>query len=129
MSILTSILGFLGGPIVGNLLEAYKAKIAIDGDIDKARVDLAGKELLIQTREAELRSQERIALHGRPWEPVNIMLYALAFYIAKIYVYDAALGLGTSDPVGGNVGEWGMMIMAFAVGKRGIENVVRILKR
>jgi hypothetical protein len=127
--IVQTILNFLGGSLVAGLLDAYKSKLAADGSIDKSRTDLAMKELELQTREADLRSQERLALHGRPWEPLNLMGYATAFYFAKVLVWDAALHLGSTDAVGGAVGEWAGMYMAFYLGKRGIENVTKILRR
>jgi hypothetical protein len=43
--------------------------------------------------------------------------------------FDAAFGLGSTDAVKGNVGDWAGLIVTFYFGKRGIENVVRIMKR
>jgi hypothetical protein len=37
----------------------------------------------------------------------------LAFYYGKIHVWDAALHLGTSDAIKGDVAQWDMWIMAF----------------
>lgn len=118
-----------GGQIIGGLVDGYKAKLDAGNTRDSIAADLAGKELLVQQREVELSAQLRIAQVGVWYEPEHLAGYVLVFYMAKIYIWDAALHLGSTDAVNGAVGEWGALIMAFLFGKRGIENVARILRR
>lgn len=123
------ILSFLGGPVIKGALDAYTAKLKASGDHDKLTVDLAAKEIVIEQRELELQTQLRIAQIGRWYEPEHLFGYILVFFIGKVMIWDAALHMGSTDAVKGTVGDWAGWIMAFYVGKRGIENVARILKR
>ena len=85
--------------------------------------------MLLDQREAELRSQERIALIGRWYEPVNLMGYLLVLYIGKVVLFDSMLGLGETPAIKGAVGEWLGMIATFFVGTRGAVSVAAILRR
>ena len=123
------ILNWLGGPIVSAGIEAYKARITAENDADARTTELAGKALLLDQREAELRSQERIALIGRWYEPVNLMGYLLVLYIGKVVLFDSMLGLGETPAIKGAVGEWLGMIATFFVGTRGAVSVAQILRR
>lgn len=123
------ILNWLGGPVISAGIEAYKAKITAENDADARTTELAGKALLLDQREAELRSQERIALIGRWYEPVNLMGYLLVLYIGKVVLFDSMLGLGETPAIKGAVGEWLGMIATFFVGTRGAVSVASILRR
>ena len=127
--ILQPILNFLGGPVVKGAVDAYKAKLQAGNDADKIAADLAGRELVVQQREIEVQNEYKTSLIGHWYEPVNLFGYIMVFYIGKVMIWDAALGFGSTDAVRGDVGVWAGMIMIFYVGKRGIENVARILKR
>ena len=122
------ILNWLGGPVISAGIEAYKAKITAENDADARTTELAGKALLLDQREAELRSQERIALIGRWYEPVNLMGYLLVLYIGKVVLFDSMLGLGETPAIKGAVGEWLGMIATFFVGTRGAVSVAAILR-
>jgi hypothetical protein len=126
---LQMILGFLSGPIIEKALEGWKAKLAADNDSDRIAADLAGRELIVQQRELELRSQERVALLGRWWEPANLLGYVLVLYVAKVVLYDSILGLGETPAIRGAVGEWLGMVATFYVGTRGAISVASILRR
>ena len=123
------ILNWLGGPVISAGIEAYKAKITAENDADARTTELAGKALLLDQREAELRSQERIALIGRWYEPANLMGYLLVLYIGKVVLFDSMLGLGETPAIKGAVGEWLGMIATFFVGTRGAVSVAAILRR
>lgn len=123
------ILNWLGGPVISAGIEAYKASITAENDADARTTELAGKALLLDQREAELRSQERIALIGRWYEPVNLMGYLLVLYIGKVVLFDSMLGLGETPAIKGAVGEWLGMIATFFVGTRGAVSVAAILRR
>lgn len=123
------ILNWLGGPVISAGIEAYKAKITAENDADARTTELAGKALLLDQREAGLRSQERIALIGRWYEPVNLMGYLPVLYIGKVVLFDSMLGLGETPAIKGAVGEWLGMIATFFVGTRGAVSVAAILRR
>jgi hypothetical protein len=120
---------FLTGPIIGGLVDGYKAKLAAGNTTERIAADLAGRELAVQQAEIQAQNQLRIAQIGKWYEPEHLAGYVFVAYLAKVVVWDVMLGLGTTDPIRGNVGDWLGMIAIFLFGKRGIENVARILKR
>lgn len=123
------LLSLIGGPIVTGLINAYKAKLAAGNTSERIAADLAGRELAVQQREGELQTQLRIAEIGHWSEPDHLASYIFVAYLGKVVVWDVMLGLGSTLPINGAVGQWLGMIAMFLFGKRGIENVARILKR
>ena len=123
------IFSFLGGPFVNGLVKAYQAKLAAGNTSENIAAELAGRELAVQAREIEAQTQLRIAEIGRWYEPDHLAAYIFVIYLGKVVIYDVMLGLGSTDPLRGLVGDWMGMIAMFLFGKRGIENVARIIKR
>lgn len=124
----TAILSFLGGPIVNGAIRAYQAKLAAGSTSERIAADLAARELDVQRREAEVASDYKRALIGRWYEPTNLFGYIMVIYFGKIIVWDKVLKLGVTDSITGQGAEWAGWIMLFYVGKRGFENVARILR-
>lgn len=125
----TAILSFLGGPIVNGAIKAYQAKLAAGNTTEKIAADLAARELDVQRREAEVEGEYKRALIGHWYEPTNLFGYIMVVYFAKIIVWDKVLKLGVTDSITGQGAEWAGWIMLFYVGKRGFENVARILRK
>ena len=119
----------IAGPLLGTALDAYKAKLASGNTSEGIAADLAAKEVQLQQREIELQTQYRIASIGAWYEPEKLMGYCVALYFAKLLIYDKCFGLGVTDPLLGWSGTVANTIVMFYFGKRGIENVARILKR
>lgn len=124
-----TIVGFVGGPVIKGLLDAYNAKLKAGNTSEKIAADLAADEIAAQTTEAQAQSQLKIAEVGHSFEPEKIAFYIVAFYMGKAMIWDAALHLGTTDAVHGDVGAWAGLVVAFYFGKRGFENVARIVRR
>ncbi len=124
-----SLLSFLGGPVVKGLIDGYKAKLAAGNTSEKIASETASAEIAAQTAETREQTQLKIAQIGHWYEPEKLFAYSLWFYFSKVYIYDAALGLGTTDAVRGDVAMWGGLVIMFYFGKRGFENVARILRR
>jgi hypothetical protein len=123
------IANILGGPIVNALIGAYKARLDAGNTSERIAADMVQRELAVQEAEIVAQGQLRIAQVGHWSEPEHLAGYVLVAYIAKVYLWDAAFHLGSTDAVNGAVGEWGALIIMFYFGKRGFENVARILKR
>jgi len=124
----------LGGPFAKAAVDAYRAKLDSDNSAQKTAADLAGRELALQQREEELRTQLRIAQIGHWHEPEHLFGYIMVVYFGKIILVDKVLASAigadwATDPLGGDAATWAGMIMLFYFGKRGFENVARILKR
>lgn len=124
-----AIIGFIGGPVIKGLIDAYNAKLKAANADHKIAADLAASEIAAQTAETQAQTQYRIASIGAWYEPEKLMGYCVAFYFAKLLIYDKCFGFGTTDPLLGWSGTVANTIVMFYFGKRGIENVARILKR
>lgn len=122
------IASLLSGPLLGSLVDAYKAKLDAGNDKDRIAADLAGRELTVQQRELELQTQLRIAQLGRWYEPEKLMGYAVAIYFGKLLVWDKALALGSTDPLAGFAETTASLIVAAYFGKRTVESAIRIWK-
>jgi hypothetical protein len=130
--ILSFLGNLLGGPFAKAAVEAYRARLAADNTAEKTAADLAARELALQQREAELTVELRKAQIGRWYEPEHLFGYTMVVYFAKVVLWDKVLGPvtgGSTDPLAGDVATWAGMIMLFYFGKRGFENVARILRR
>lgn len=131
------ILGFIGGPVIKGVIDGYKAKLAAGNTTERIAADLAGRELDVQRKEVEVQAQLKVAQIGHWYEPEKLFAYILVIYFAKLVVWDKIIGsfagytpnVFRTDPLTGEAVGWAAIIMAFYFGKRGIENVARILKR
>lgn len=125
----TFLASFLSGPLLGGILKAYQSKLAATNTTQQIDATLAARELAVQETEIKAQAQLRIAEIGRWYEPDHLASYVFVAYIAKVVVYDVMLGLGSTDAIHGSVGDWLGLIAMFLFGKRGAENIARILKR
>ena len=129
------LLSLIGGPIVTGLINAYKAKLEAGNTTERIAADLAQRELAVQQVEAEAQKEIRIAQTGRWYIPENLFAYVLVGYFAKGILFDKVVAsffsdkIFVTDPIQGDLLAWAGMIMLFLFGKRGFENIARILKR
>lgn len=121
------VLSFLGGPVVNGIIKGYTAKLESEGKIENIHARLAASELQVQAMEIEAQSQVKIAQVGHWFEPEHLFAYATLVYYGKCLIWDKVLGWGSTDPVSGAVAVWAGLVMSFYFGKRGIENVARIM--
>lgn len=115
--------------LTGGLLDAYKARLEAGNDSERIAAELAGRELGVQQAELQAQTQLRIAQIGKWYEPEHLFGYTLWVYFAKCIVWDKVFALGSTDPLTGAVDAWAGLIIMTYFGKRGIENVARILRR
>lgn len=124
-----AILKFLGGPIISGLITAYQAHLTATTTDNQTAANLAGKEIAAQVSETNAIMQYRTAEIGHWYEPDKIMGYLVAFLLFKLIVWDICLGLGTTILHDGFVLSTSNVIIMGYFGKRGFENVARIIKR
>jgi len=124
-----AIISFLGGPVIKGLIDAYNAKLKAGNVDNRIAADTAAAEIAAQTAETQAITQYRIASIGVWYEPEKIMGYTVAFYLAKLLIYDKCLGWGTTDPLLGWSGTAATAVVSFYFGKRTFENVARIIKK
>jgi len=130
-SILAWLGNLLGGPFAQAAVDAYKARLAADNASDKIAADLAARELAVESRERELATQTVIAEQGRWYTALPRPLFALAFvvYVWKVVVWDKVLGLGTTDPLAGDVAQWALIVLTAYFGGRSLEKVAGLLRK
>ncbi|MCW5687993.1 MAG: hypothetical protein KIT76_05550 [Pseudolabrys sp.] len=121
----------IGGPFAKAALEAYRARLAAGNTSEKIAADLAARELDVAARERELATQLAIAEQGRWYTALPRPLFAGAFiiYTWKVVVWDKVLALGSTDPLGGDVAQWAMIVLTAYFGGRSLEKVARIFAR
>jgi hypothetical protein len=124
-----TILGFLGGPVIKGLIDAYQAKLKAGNVESKIAADLAAGEIAAQQIEIQQNTALKIAEIGHPWEPEKLAFYIVLAFFAKCVIWDTVLGLGTTPALKGDVSIWSGLVMSFYFGKRTFENVARIIKR
>lgn len=124
-----AIIGFIGGPVIRGLLDAYNAKLKAGNTSEKIAADLAAGEIAAQTAENNAANSLKIAQIGHPWEPEKLAMYITLIFYAKCVLWDKVLAMGSTDPLGGDVSVWAGMIMGFYFTKRGFENVARIIRK
>lgn len=133
----TPIIGAILKPLFGTMLEGYKAKLESGTSREAIAAELAQRELAVQQTEIASQSELKKAQIGHAWEPEKLFAYIIVIYFAKIVLWDKIIGsfagytanIFRTDPLTGEAVGWAAMVMAFYFGKRGIENVARILKR
>ncbi len=121
----------IAGPIIGKVIDGYKAKLAAGNDRDRMAADLAAKELAVDQRANELRTQLLIAEQGRWYTAIIRPLFALPLivYFWKILIWDKVLGWGSTDPLTGMIGEWAGLIILTYFGGRTVEKIARVFRR
>jgi hypothetical protein len=121
----------IGGPFARAAVDAYRAKLTAENTSDTIAADLAARELAVEARERELATQVVVAEQGHWYTALPRPLFALAFiiYVWKVVVWDKVLGLGTTDPLSGDVAQWAMIVLTAYFGGRSLEKVARILGR
>jgi hypothetical protein len=124
-----TILSFLGGPVIKGLIDAYQAKLKSETTDAKTAATLAASEIAAQVSESNAILQYRTAEIGHWYEPDKIMGYLVALLLGKIIVWDICLGWGTTTLHDGWMTTTANLVVAFYFGKRGFENVARIIKR
>jgi hypothetical protein len=124
-----TLIGFLGGPVIKGLIDAYQAKLKAGNTSEKIAADLATSEIAAATAETQAITQYRIAEIGHSFEPDKLMGYFVAIYFGKLLIWDKVLGLGTTDALAGFAATTANLVVSFYFAKRGFENVARIIKR
>jgi hypothetical protein len=124
-----TIIGFLGGPVIKGLIEAYQAKLKAGNVDNKIAADLASTEIAAQQIEIQQNTALKIAEIGHPWEPEKLAFYIVLAFFAKCVLWDTVLGFGSTPALKGDVSMWAGLVMSFYFGKRTFENVARIINR
>src|SRR3954467_4539266 len=83
-----SIIGFLGGPVIKGLIDAYNIHVKAQSADLATAANLAGKEIAVQQAEIQASTQLKIAEIGHPWEPEKLAFYVTLAFYAKCLIWD-----------------------------------------
>jgi hypothetical protein len=93
-----------------------------DANIEKFKVDGQVDMALIQAHLALAQSQNELRKTMAVQALILIFGLPLAFYYGKIHIYDAALHLGSTDAIKGDVALWDKMIVTFLFGASALQS-------
>jgi len=122
-----AIIGFIGGPVIKGLLDAYNSYLKAETTDSKTAADLAAKEIAAQVAETQAQTQYRIASLGHWFEPDHLMGYTVAVYFGKLLIWDKVMKMGATDPLDGFASTTASLIVGFYFAKRGFENIATII--
>ena len=110
------------------------ASKGIDYFLKRADGDVARAQALMQLEQERIKAQRDITVAGMShpiwWAAWAMFVVPVGFHFAKCVVWDATLGLGTTDPLAGYVREWAGIIVASIFGLQvGVGIVGGILNR
>ncbi len=119
------IIQLLASPVLNTLTRMYEKKLEAGNTAGAQAVEVTKATLLA---EIEARKEARaiiIAEQGQWWTslPRAVVQYSFAIFVFKVVVYDNVLGLGTTDPLGGDVAIWAGWVMGLWFGGRTVEKV------
>jgi hypothetical protein len=131
LALLAPLISGVFGSAFSSIVDGYKAKLVAMNTTDKLAVDLATKEIEAEIEARKQATQTILIEQGRWWTaaPRAIVQWSFALFVAKVVVYDNMLGLGSTDPLNGDVASWAGMVMVTWFGGRTIEKVAQIFKR
>jgi hypothetical protein len=120
---------FLTAPIINGFLDAYRAKLDANNAEGAQAVEIARAALLAEIEARKSANAIIIAEQGRWYTAMVRPLLALPVivYLWKVIVWDKVFGLGTTDPITGDVGVWTGAIVATYVGGRSLEKIARTI--
>jgi hypothetical protein len=123
------LISLLTGPVLsaitGPILEAYKAKLGAENSKDGKIVELAAKAIDAEIDARREATKFIVAEQGRWWTaaPRAITCWSFAIFVAKVVVWDKVLGLGSTDPLTGDVAGWAGAVMVTWFGGRSLEKI------
>lgn len=123
------LLSLLGGPVVGLLLDGYKAKLASTNTQDRLAVDLALEQIRAETA-ASAEATKVLTLengHWWMWLPRWTVQVAAATFFCKCVIWDTILGWGTTPALHGSVEGTYTAVMLMWFGGRTVEKTASIV--
>ena len=117
----------LSGPLINGVIAAYKARLDAANSQDAHAADLAAKAIAAEIEARKAADAVILAEQGRWYTALIRPLLALPviIYLWKVIVWDKVLGLGSTDPIAGDVAQWAGAIVTTYVGGRSLEKIAR----
>jgi hypothetical protein len=128
-TLLTWLGSLLGGPFAKAAVDAYSAKLASENSKDAKTAEIVQRELTVEQRELELKTQLLIAEQGNFITRIVRPLWALPFIVWtwKVVVWDICLGWGSTPELKGIVANLCLTVAgAYFIG-RSAEKVTSII--
>ena len=120
---------FLSAPIVDSLIAAYKARLDAASSHDRIAADLAAAAIAAEIEARKSADALIIAEQGRWYTAIirPLLAFPVIIFMWKVIVWDKALGLGTTDALGGDVAQWSGAIVTTYVGGRSLEKIAKTI--
>ena len=117
----------LSGPLINGVIAAYKARLDAQNSQDAHAADLAAQAIAAEIEARKAADAVILAEQGRWYTALIRPLLALPviIYLWKVIVWDKVLGLGSTDPIAGDVAQWAGAIVTTYVGGRSLEKIAR----
>ena len=119
MSLVSSIFEGLSSGFLKPIADIFNKKQ--DANIERFRVDGQVDMKLIEAHLALAQSQNELRKSQAVQFLILLFGLPLAFYYGKILVWDAALHLGYTDAVKGDVAVWNKMVVTFLFGASALQ--------
>ena len=118
---------FLTAPIVGGVIDAYKARLETENSHDRMAADLAAQAIAAEIEARKSADALILAEQGRWYTAIIRPLLALPIiiYLWKVIVWDKVLAWGSTDAITGDVAVWAGAIVTTYVGGRSLEKIAR----
>jgi hypothetical protein len=118
---------FLTAPIVGGVIDAYKARLDAENSHDRMAADLAAQAIAAEIEARKSADALILAEQGRWYTAIIRPLLALPIiiYLWKVIVWDKVLAWGSTDAITGDVAVWAGAIVTTYVGGRSLEKIAK----
>ena len=118
---------FLTAPIVGGVIDAYKARLEAENSQGRVAADLAAQAIAAEIEARKSADAVILAEQGRWYTAIIRPLLALPIiiYLWKVIVWDKVLAWGTTDAITGDVAAWAGAIVTTYVGGRSLEKIAK----
>ena len=142
MPILDKIISLLGGNLIGQVGGIIDKFVTTDAEREAAKKELT--DVLLQAEQAaqdELTERQRIDMNSDSWLAKNIRPLVLVFILVMYSLLSLIDGNMGREVINGVIvptfkinsayvellGQWGMLIMSFYFGSRGIEKIIETM--
>ena len=120
------------GKAIDNLVTSDAGRLALQNELSKIQIEAQNKKQELDLQyEAQLTERLKADMNSDSWLSKNIRPLTLIFILVMYSLLSISSGFKfeVTESYVRLLGEWGMLIMSFYFGSRGIEKVASIMKR
>jgi hypothetical protein len=120
------ILSTLASPVINGMLKGYQMKLKAAGESGQQAVEVAKAAMVAEVQARAEANKVNIAFLGKWYTalPMVLVMGSAAAYFVKIIFWDVLLGLGSTDPLRGDIQTTYNMVIAFWFGSAAIKGAI-----